>query len=192
MGRKTFDQAHCLALEISSAVKYEEAKLLFEYACKAVANSTILEIGAHFGFSTVILAHVGLQVVTIDPLIPGQYKDPCHPGVCDIYEKDAMGLRKNLKPYSNVYWIRDKRELVNSAEIEAVGFVFIDAVHAYPNPLEDFLHFGENYLPGSYQAWHDYGTFDGVSRSVNELVAKGQIEKVTQCKSMVITRLKNG
>jgi hypothetical protein len=184
MKEYSFEEAWSKCSVITSAVELYEAKLLFEYAKKTPDESVILEIGSHWGRSTVLLAHCARTVNNIDPLIPAGGNTTA------IYEGDDEILEKNIAPYSNIHWTKKYSDDV-AEPMTPVGFIFIDGNHAYPQPKNDLLNFIDYCLPGIYQAWHDYGLFDGVTQSIEELKTEGIIEIIDSCGTMVITRLKN-
>ena len=52
----------------------------------------------------------------------------------------------------------------------SLDFVFIDASHEYEDVKQDILSWYPKIKKGGYIAGHDYTTFDGVQKAVNELI----------------------
>ena len=56
-----------------------------------------------------------------------------------------------------------------------VALVFIDANHDYSRVKNDILNWRRNLLPGSVLAGHDFQSFPGVTRAVNELIPSKEL-----------------
>ena len=52
----------------------------------------------------------------------------------------------------------------------SLDFVFIDASHEYEDVKQDILSWYPKIKKGGYIAGHDYTTFDGVQKAVNEII----------------------
>jgi hypothetical protein len=190
--RKEFREAYALASHIVTAVNAQEAKLLYEYALTCPDENMILEVGSDKGFSTVLLAQTGRTVIAVDPHLAAEYYDS-ESGLGGSHSPvDYEQFKLNTEPYGNITHIKDFSE--NVEPMYPIGFMFIDANHAWPHPKKDFLHFEKGLIPGTYVAWHDYGTFPGVTRSIDQLINEKKLEvEVKQAGTMVITRVpKNG
>ena len=184
-----FPNAHSLCKHIITAVVPNEALLLYTYASKCHGELTILEVGSDKGYSTVLLAQTGLPVIAVDPHIVGQFFDEESGIRFEYRDEDHESFKYNTKPYENITHIREFSEKVKLNHF--VGFMFIDANHSWPHPKNDFLHFEESLLPGSYVAWHDYILFPGVTRSIDQLIEEGRLEMIEHVGTLCITRTPN-
>ncbi|MCK5609584.1 class I SAM-dependent methyltransferase [Candidatus Pacearchaeota archaeon] len=188
--RKNFLEAYELCKNILSAVNYPEAELLYEYALLCPDEKMIIEVGSDKGFSTVLLAQTSMTVIAIDPHIVAEYSDP-ESGLSGAHTAvDYEDFKKNVEPYGNITHIKDFSE--NVTPMHPVGFMFIDANHSWPHPKNDFLQFESGLLPGSYVAWHDYISFPGVTRAIEQLIQEGKLEMVKYISTLCITRVPNG
>jgi len=59
---------------------------------------------------------------------------------------------------------------VNLYENRSLDFVFIDASHEYEDVKKDILAWYPKVKKGGFIGGHDYTTFEGVTRAVNELI----------------------
>ena len=72
-------------------------------------------------------------------------------------------------------------DAVNLYEDESLDFVFIDASHEYEDVKLDILKWLPKVKIGGVIAGHDYQTFDGVTKAVNELFNINDIEISEYC-----------
>jgi hypothetical protein len=188
--RLSFEDAYAKCSHILSAVDKFEAALLYRYACMCPENGNILEVGSDKGFSTVLLAQTGRQVVAVDPHAVAEYKDP-ETGQSGAHgPEDYIQFQANTADYSNITHIREYSTKINAPQcgILPIGFMFIDGNHAWPHPRQDYQHFMEWLKPDAYTAWHDYQLFPGVARAIEQLIQEGKIEFVEHVNTMAITR----
>lgn len=183
---KIFENAYAKCCHIISAVTFPQAALLYKYALECPDEKMILQVGSDKGFSTVLLAQTDRTVIAVDPHIVAEYSDP-ESGLSGKHTPaDYEDFKINTEPYGNITHIKDFSE--NVEPMHPIGFMFIDANHAWPHPKNDFLHFEEGIIPGSYIAWHDYITFPGVTRSIEQLIEEGKLEMVEHLDTLCITR----
>lgn len=188
--RKEFPEAHVIANHIVTAVTFEEAQLLYKYALECPDEMMILEVGSDKGFSTVLLAQTGRTVIAVDPHTVAKYHDPESGLSGEHFPEDYEQFKKNVEDYGNINHIKDFSE--NVGVMHPIGFMFIDANHAWPHPKNDFLHFESGLIPGAYVAWHDYNTFPGVTRSIEQLIEEGKLVSelgITLTGTLAITRV---
>lgn len=90
---------------------------------------------------------------------------------------------ENIKPVESVINPVKLPSLVavDSYEDESLDFVFIDASHEYLDVKEDILKWLTKVKKGGILAGHDYGTFDGVTRAVDEIFFGKKIEISENC-----------
>jgi predicted O-methyltransferase YrrM len=185
----TFEEAYEQCKHIVSAVSEHEAARLYRYAHLCPDNLPILEIGSDKGFSTVLLAQTGRQVIAVDFHRNAIYTDPETGARGGHDEDDYRQFIVNKKPYKNIRYIRKKSTDVKLSIIGPIGFLFIDANHAWPHPKKDFLHFAPMLKPDTFVAWHDCKIFPSVDRSINQLIEEGKIEKVDEIGILAITKV---
>ena len=90
---------------------------------------------------------------------------------------------------SNIEPVKDVINPVRMTSIEAgklyednsLDFVFIDASHEYEDVKEDILAWLPKVKIGGILAGHDYGTFEGVDRAVNEIFNFSELEISENC-----------
>lgn len=138
---------------IVSAVTREEAAALAGLA----RGKTVLELGAYLGFSTVVLASVAAEVISVD-----WHLGDAHAGLGDTWE----GFCSNLDRYGvadRVHVIRGRFEDVlppMAAVVPRFGGCFLDAMHDEESVSRDTALALPLIRPGGFMAWHDYGRGD--------------------------------
>ena len=173
-----------------------EADLLLAAARRAVASvpeGAIVEIGSFCGRSTVVLADAlngfesskGRKVYAIDP----------HDGVVGALDQGAQRLPPTRATFLQNIASAGVAHLVepitqHSFEVEwskPIGFLFVDGLHDYFNVARDFYHFERWLAPGAFVAFHDYADYyPGVKTFVDELLTRGDYEKVHQALSLIL------
>jgi hypothetical protein len=135
---------------IPSAITHEEAMQLIELA----NGANVLELGAQYGFSTVVLAQVAKLVCSVDT-----HQGDVHAGFADKWGT----FQNNLKNYGvtdKVYPLRGRFEHVlpqlASQDIEFDG-AFIDGAHDKVSVQRDLDLTVPLIRSGGWIAFHDYG-----------------------------------
>jgi hypothetical protein len=99
-------------------------------------------------------------------------------------QEDLFGIfMKNIQPvlpYVNIRRI-DSLSASSSYEDKSLDFVFIDAAHDYESVKSDIKAWLPKIKPGGYLAGHDYPTWEGVTRAVNEIFGKQNIDSSEDC-----------
>jgi SAM-dependent methyltransferase len=101
-----------------------------------------------------------------------------------ITNKELYGIfLENIKPVRSVINPVKLPSLVavDSYEDESLDFVFIDASHEYEDVKNDILAWLPKVKKKGILAGHDYGTFDGVTRAVDEIFLGKKIEISENC-----------
>jgi hypothetical protein len=62
-----------------------------------------------------------------------------------------------------------------------VAMVFIDGSHEHVDVYGDIVRWRQNVIPNGIICGHDYGTFEGVTRAVNELIPKAELNLGGRC-----------
>ena len=170
---RSFEEAWEASDRIDGWLSWFEARALYEAADSTPEDSTIVEIGAYKGRSTVLLAETGRWIWTFDPLVPGSKT-----GCFDIENTVADELAGNLRPYSRVYWRREPASsFVRRHPIPNVSLLYIDGDHRWPAPHDDFQCIRPFFVPGAIAAFHDFESERGVTESVRALESEGLIER---------------
>lgn len=140
---------------------------------KCNANYAV-EVGTFVGLTASIINRFGLETVCYDiwrPL-PGS-TDPIneiylrHENVYDICCKNLQTQIEDgeilLVPVAKgTHWYDDVKT--------AADFIFLDADHRYEAIFDDIVHALDRIKNGGILCGHDYGTFEGVTRAVDELL----------------------
>jgi cephalosporin hydroxylase len=156
-----------------------EVAILKKYARRVKPPEIIVEIGTRNGGSALVLAMNSMcQVVTIDILA-----DP------RLSEEDAARYGyKHINVPLKKHWARfaggSRIEQVTCPSTKyshpcsrGVGLVFIDGGHEYEECKGDWLHFYDLVSPGGYILLHDYESFPGVTKFVDEDIALPMIDR---------------
>ncbi len=135
---------------IVSAVTAEESRALADLA----RGQTVLEMGAHYGYSTVVLASVAELVISVD-----WHNGDEHAGQCDSYPEFANNISR--------YGVADRVEVVVerfedalprfAAEGRQFDGCFLDGHHSLESVTQDTVLAQPLIRPGGFFSWHDYG-----------------------------------
>lgn len=144
--------AYSLPSDILTAITPQEASVLVDL----VRDRRVIEVGAQFGFSTVLMAQVAKEVVSID-----HHRGDEHAGHFDTLGEylgnlRRYGVRARVEPI-----VADWREVVH--DLATFDVAFLDASHGeieVANELSAFSRLAPTL------AVHDYGRF-GVKPAVD-------------------------
>lgn len=156
-----------------------EARALFEAAMTTPSDGLIIEVGAFRGRSTALLAETGRRVMTIDPL-----DESMTVAKLKINASVVAALRSIVGDYPNVTWVRKFTKDVKCPK--SAEMLYIDGLHKYPAPLNDFKRFRPALSQGAIVAFHDYGREFGATKSVDELEARGTIMRRHVCETLYV------
>jgi len=146
--------------QISGFFDLEEVTVLQSLAKDMVC----LEIGSFYGRSTIALAEVAAIVYAVDTFKAS--------GSGAFQEKEFTVLEDfitNTKGWGNI-WAKigrseDKVPLLPDGQI---GLVFIDGSHEYEDVKRDIDVCWPKLIVGGFMAFHDYGSWAGVTKAVDE------------------------
>lgn len=150
----------------------EEAEALFTLANKAPWDSSIVELGAFMGRSTVALASgarmrssADKYVISVDVWIGTQDSSDTelHWNLIQQHGGDLYAIhKKNLNDAGLSRWVRRIRGRTSVEGIEwaiewdlDIGLLFIDACHDYEAVKADFDTWSKLVVPGGVVAFHD-------------------------------------
>lgn len=182
----SFEKAWQVASLVPGWLTETEAHHLYRSALNVPLQHCVVAIGPFQGRSCTLLAHSGRTIVLVDSMEIGD--DPINR--VTIKEDDVTALQCQLQKYPNVNWIRSRVKACPISE-QQIGLLLIDGDHSYPRPREDFEHFRGALTSGAMVAFHDYCTFDGVTASISDLRANGQIENGIAADSMYIAKVRD-
>jgi len=149
-----------LKTEIATALSLAEATLLSELAM----GKAVLEVGAHYGFSTVVLGQAASSLVSVDN-----------------HRQDGSVREGALPMY---LWNLERHGLINEVTIivapseralpllrtDSFDLIFIDGDHEYQAVKRDLKLARPLLRRNGRMAFHDYGPEHfGVKRAVDEL-----------------------
>lgn len=178
------------ARHIASTVTEAEARMLYALARATRGDpSLVVELGTWMGRSAVVLAMGAQRLIAIDRWAPytDWNKQRLAPGISQC--------RGNLERAGVAHLVRlvqsDTSEAASMYE-QDVGLLFIDGDHTHAGVRRDWEAWRDKLIPGAVVAWHDY-TLDnpnvGVRELVDELLERGDLRKVRQMDSLMVTML---
>ena len=146
-----------MSLTIPTAISAAEADAL-----EALARGRkVLEIGAQFGYSTVLMARVAESVVSID-----WHKGDPNAGFVDSLWTFRENLHRNAVQDKVVTVIAPSLQALPFLKAEAFDLIFHDASHDYQSVRDDLMA-AVPLIRTGYIAVHDYGRFDGLTSAVS-------------------------
>jgi predicted O-methyltransferase YrrM len=153
-------------------------------------NSIFVEVGSWRGRSSV---YMGVEIVNSGKeqmlvCVDTWEGSEEHIG-WDILKEDGLyqEFLKNIEPVNDeregtIEHIRGKSlEVVDSIQNFSLDFVFIDASHDYENVIADIRAWYPKLKEGGVIAGHDYPTWAGVKKAVDEYFKRGEIVSKEQC-----------
>jgi predicted O-methyltransferase YrrM len=167
--------------KVKGNVRVSELAILAKAATTVPPDRQIVEIGTFDGRTTLNLAvnsAPGTPVITLD--LPKDYapKFPMNIGEYKLANKPISGLRYRS---CNLTWpepvSRILQLLGDSATFDwtpyygQAGLVFVDGSHTYENVVNDSEVAFRLVAPGGIIIWHDYGVWEEVTRTLDELAA---------------------
>lgn len=148
----------------------------------AQQKAHFVEVGVWKGRSAAFLAVEIInsgKTIMLDLVDTWQGSEEHLPLQYDLFEV----FKKNIEPvlpYVNI----KRMDSLSAASTYADGsldFVFIDAAHDYESVKSDILAWLPKVKPGGFLAGHDYPTWPGVTRAVNEIIGAENIECGEDC-----------
>jgi predicted O-methyltransferase YrrM len=126
----------------------------------------VLELGAQYGFSTVLMAAVAESVVSID-----WHKGDANAG----YQNSWLGFYENLQRYG----VADRvipivgrcQDALPYLRDGAFELIFHDSSHDLRSVRDD-LGAARRLITSGYIAVHDYGRFDGLTRACHATLGR--------------------
>ena len=146
----------------------EEARLLYKIAKE---NPHIVELGTLKGCSGFILGATGNYVTTIDNY-----------SALDSNQEEA---KKRLEVFSTVKVIKMDTVEAGKSWKDKVDFLFIDGGHDYKQVKADIEAWSDKVV--GKIAFHDYGSWPGVTQAVDEAIGQGKLKKVEQAGTLIVT-----
>ncbi len=198
---KIFDELMQISRETEGWLTEGESKLLYEAAEQSWSPDCVwVEGGSYCGKSSVLLGGVlasfeGGRLYAVDPH-EGNLSYPSHyvNGLLASDHLDNVG--------STLYKCRDtliKGEVNGFVSIvpykltdytppAPVDLFFLDALHDYESVKADWQWFKQFLVDQAVVIFHDYGQWDGVTRTVKEAVEAGELEECSTADSLIVLR----
>jgi predicted O-methyltransferase YrrM len=150
--------------DIPSAVTDAEAGVLASLA----EGGTVLELGAQFGFSTVVLAQAARVVHSVD-----WHRGDAEAGWTDSLPTFAENLRRHDVADSVVVHVGAFAAVLPLLAAGRFDLVFVDGAHDFASVAGDVAEALRLVKPGGAVALHDWGRFEVAAavRSVTDLPA---------------------
>lgn len=150
--------------EIASAVSDEEADRLTELALGMV----VLEVGADFGFSTIVLARVAQQLHSVD-----WFRGDPHAGHKDTFVEFWQNLQRHGVREKVIVHIGDAAVVVPQLPDALFDMAFIDAFHEEDAVYADAMRVLPKMKPRAVIAFHDWGVpHFGVTQAVERFCSE--------------------
>lgn len=148
---------------------------------QAQDGDLLVEIGSFLGRS---IAYLGVEAENAGKRLQIHCIDSWDPGNCNVWYTDADGSNyreyagegvyklflQNTKPLSKrIQSIRMTSVAASELyEDESIAFLFIDGDHSYEAVQQDLNFWYKKVKPGGIISGHDWESFDGVKRAVEE------------------------
>ena len=152
----------------------DELFLLFQCVETLQDNSLVVELGTAYGLTAAMMSLAGQQVITIDNY--SEYPDITPDKVVE-----------NLKGFNVKIVEGHNTEVAKTFEDESIDLLFIDADHKYESVQADIKSWWPKIKKGGKVLFHDYGSWPGVTESVNESERDGLLIKQAQMQSCIYT-----
>ena len=160
------------AERIWSSTPRVELAVLFTLAAELPSNAAALEIGSYHGASSCFLAaglaRHGGRLICVDTW----QNETMGEGESDTFatfQQNIAGLRTKVETIR-----KSSLDLVDSDLPEELDFVFLDGDHSYDAVHSDMKLIGPHVVPNGIVAFHDAQTFQGVARTIGEVLATGE------------------
>lgn len=171
-----------------------DIQVLLDWGAKAQAD--IVEIGTFQGKSAVALAEVapaGLSVICVDPFHDYDVNTPK-----GHHFKYDGGVNYNaFKANIARCGVADRIHHIRLPSVEAakvytedIGLLFVDARHEYEHVQADFEAWQPHLIDGAIVIFHDYSEEEGVTRYVDELRQRDNIESIENRRLCAVLRFK--
>lgn len=148
----------------------------------APQKAHFVEVGVWKGRSAAFLAVEIInsgKIITLDLVDTWKGSEEHQTMIDDLYNI----FQENIQPvrsYVNIKMI-DSLSAAKTYEDSSLDFVFIDADHKYESVKADINAWLPKIKPGGYIAGHDYPTWEGVTKAVDELFPKESINSGEDC-----------
>ena len=156
-----FSEAWRRANSVTGRLVEAEGRLLFDSVKKTNKDDLIIELGTLYGHTALLMAQTGRHVLSID--------------IAPRVEKiDGVELV-----------VGESTEVAE--EFNDIDFLFVDADHEYESVKKDIKAWLPKVKVGGKILFHDYESWPGVTKAVNEAIEDGLLEKGEQAKSLLCT-----
>jgi predicted O-methyltransferase YrrM len=158
----------------------EEREAFYKYAAKVPDDGIILDIGTCAGSSAFIFGWASspkVKVHTIDPVVNHNF----------ISNLEAFGLGEKI-----IYHQETSEEVAEKWDLP-ISLMFIDGIHSYHGVSNDFGWFKQFMVKDGIVMFHDYYLYsNAIGRAIDEIEARGEIEKVEVIDSLYCNEVRTG
>jgi predicted O-methyltransferase YrrM len=187
------------ALRVMSAIEGwltdEQAKVLFDAARALEPGARIVEVGSHYGRSTVVLAlgaADGVEIVAVDPFLRPERAPGDERTDEEVGDDDFARFESNLAAAG----VRDRIRLLRllsagAAEVETgpVDLLFVDGDHSFAGAHFDIETWGGRVRPGGTLLVHDAYSSVGVTLvQIMTLFAGARFRYIRRVRSLAAYR----
>lgn len=179
----------------------QEGFALYHLAKEGPGRGAIVEIGSLFGLSTCWLA-AGTRAAGREKVLAVDHfqgssehqKDGSHPLAALAQSGTALPLFvANMQKHGLRDWVEIRvgsSVEVGSAWQGPIRLLFLDGDHAYEAVRADFVTWSKHVVPGGLVAFHDVGTYPGVTQLYQEILASKLWAEIGRAETLGIVAAK--
>jgi len=171
----------------------DEAILLAATAAAAIhagGPSNIAEVGSHCGRATTVLGSVARHSAGVTVFAVDRFDGVV--GEAGRLFRCGPTLGRFRRAIADAGLDATVREVVGDpshvAWTKPVALLLVDGLHDHSSVAADFRHFEPWLEPTGFVAFHDYTTFAGVRRFVDELLRSGDYVETARLGSLIVVR----
>jgi predicted O-methyltransferase YrrM len=170
--RQTIQAELPQAPSIPTHMTHRELRSLHDIAARCPNGAVALEVGSYLGASACYLATGLLQVGGTLVCVDTWNNETMPDGVRDTFAEFQENTRS---VQAQIRMIRKRSDELTVSEIKAsLDVVFLDGDHGYDAVHHECGFFAPLIKDGGILAFHDCICYQGVARSIGELLASGQ------------------
>jgi predicted O-methyltransferase YrrM len=195
VGAPALDDALRAMRAIEGWLTDEQAEVLFDAARTIRPGARVVEIGSHYGRSTVVLALGAperVEIVAIDPFLRPERAPGDERSDEEVGQDDLARFESNLEAAGVRDRVRHLRLLSHeAAEVETgpVDLLFVDGDHSFTGARFDIAVWGDRLRPGGLLLVHDAFSSVGVTLAqIVTLWAGRRFRYLSRVRSLAVFR----